>query len=101
MDEIILDCGVFFDIYDIEEELSSAEFLRIVRLLPAYDGALKTSLEVWAKKHEAELTDMQEAVQTAASAPVALSADALKNNPKLGPAPAAGQLAPIFDIREL
>jgi hypothetical protein len=99
MDEIILDCKVFFDIDDIEEELSCAEFLRIVRLLPAYKGALRTSLEAWANEHEAELADMNNTVTSDVATAPAMSAEQFKQDPRLGAAPAAGQLAPIIDVR--
>lgn len=102
MDEIICDCKVFFDIDDVEEELTSVEFLRIVRLLPSYEGALLGAVKAWAKEHEAELEDMQNAVKEASQTErpaLSLSADQLRSNPKLGAAPAAGQGAPIFDVR--
>lgn len=99
MDEIILDCKVFFGVDDIEEELSSAEFLRMVRLLPAYKGAVRSAVEAWANEHEAELEEMKNGEVKAP--PVSLTPDQLRSNPKLGAAPAAGQMAPIFDIREL
>jgi hypothetical protein len=99
MTEIIGDCKVFFDVDDIEEELSCAEFLRIVRLLPRYKGALKASLEAWANEHEAELGDMKNTVTSDVTTPSAMSAEQFKADPRLGPAPSAGQMAPIIDIR--
>lgn len=99
MTEIIGDCKVFFGINDIEEELSCAEFLRIVSILPKYKGALRTSLEAWANEHEAELNDMKDSIKSDVTAPAAMSAEQFKNDPRLGAAPAAGQMAPIIDVR--
>lgn len=96
MTEIVCDCKVFFGVDDIEEELSSAEFLRMVSVLSAYKGAVRAALELWAREHEEELEAMKEAPPTPA---ITLSADQLRSNPRLGPAPAAGQAAPLFDVK--
>lgn len=96
MDEIICDCKVFFGVDDIEEELTSAEFFRIVKALSSYKGAVRAALELWAREHEQELEAMKE---TPPAPAITLSAQELKSNPRLGAAPAAGQAAPLFDVR--
>jgi hypothetical protein len=95
MDDILCDLKVFFDIDDADEELSSTQFFRLVTRLPAYNGAVRRKLEVYAQEHEDELKrDRETAMQPA---PVTLTPDQLRNSPRLGAAPAAGQSAPIFN----
>jgi len=98
MDEIICDCKAFFGIDDIEEELSCAEFVRIVQCLPAYKGAVRSRIESYVREHEEEFTEQSEDTKMPART---LTPEQLKTDPKLGAAPSAGQMAPIFDIREL
>ena len=93
MDDILCDLKVFFDVDNADEELTSVEFFRIVTRLPAYNGAVRRKLELYAKEHEDELSEGPE------MQPITLTPDQLRSNPRLGAAPAAGQSAPIFDAR--
>lgn len=61
--------------------------------LPSYRGAVRQKLEIYAHEHEEELKSMPK------QEPINVTADALRNSPKLGPAPAAGQAAPLFDVQ--
>lgn len=93
MDDILCDLKVFFDVDDAEEELTSVQFFRMVSRLPAYAGAVRSKLELYAQQHEDEL---KEPVN---QQPIMLTPDQLRNNPRLGAAPAAGQMAPLFDAQ--
>lgn len=93
MDDILCDLKVFFDVDDADEELTSIEFFRMVTRLPAYNGAVRRKLEQYAKEHEDEFAEGKNMT------PVTLTPDQLRSNPRLGAAPAAGQMAPVFDAR--
>lgn len=93
MDDILCDLKVFFDIDDAEEELNSVQFYRMVTRLPAYKGAVRLKLELYANEHKEETQAM------ANPKPLTLTPDELRNSARLGAAPGAGQLAPIFDIQ--
>lgn len=100
MDEVLADLKVFFDVEDADEELTSVQFFRLIKMLPSYSGATRTAIEAWSREHEEELKNMQEANKPPI-APITLSAEGLKTNPKLSAAPAAGQLAPLFDVKQV
>ena len=53
------DMKVFFGIDDPDEELSSIEFFRIAERLPAYKGAVRQQMEIYAHDHREELEQMQ------------------------------------------
>jgi hypothetical protein len=93
MEDILCDLRVFFGVDDADEELTSVQFFRMVTRLPAYNGAVRNKLEKYAREHEDELKQGYE------MEPVTLTPDQLRNSPRLGAAPAAGQGAPIFDTR--
>lgn len=95
-EEIATDCKAFFDIDDIEEELTSAEYLRIVKMIPFYKGAVRGRIEVYINEHEAEMSEDKKEVKGPA---LSLTPEQLRSNPKLAAAPAAGQPAPVFDVR--
>lgn len=97
MDDILCDLKVFFNIDDVEEELTSAQFFRMVSRLSAYKGAVRQQIELYAREHEEELKAMRESRST--PAPVTLSADQLRNSVRLGAQPTAGQLAPLFEVQ--
>ena len=95
MDDVLCDLKVFFGIDDVEEELTSVEFFRMVTRLPAYKGAVRSKLEAYARDHEDEIKAATEVTQQ----PITLTPDQLRASPRLGPAPAAGQIAPLFDAQ--
>lgn len=66
--------------------------------LSSYKGAVRAALEAWAREHEGEIEAMKEAPPVP---PITLSAQDLRSNPRLGPAPAAGQAAPLFDVKSV
>lgn len=68
-------------------------------MLPLYDGALKKSLEKWSAEYSEEFKDVESTER--AAPPVTPTIEQLKSDPRLGPAPAAGQMVPIFDIRQV
>lgn len=92
MDDILCDLGSFFDVYDAEEDLTSIEFFRLVTRMPAYKGAVRLRMEIYAHDHQDE-------VEMSGTQPVDITAEQLRNNPRLGAAPAAGQMAPLFNAQ--
>lgn len=92
---MLCDLKVFFDVDDAEEELSSVEFFRMITRLSSYKGALRHQLEVYAREHEDELKPEAKLNQQ----PLTMTPDQLRSSPVLGAAPAAGQAAPIFDVK--
>lgn len=66
----------------------------MVTSLPAYEGSVRRRLEVYAREHEDEFK-----ADNVTQTPVTLTPDQLRSSPKLGAAPGAGQLAPIFDTK--
>lgn len=95
MDEILCDLAVFFGITDADRQLSSAEFFRIIPQLPAYKGAVRLRLEVYAQEHKEEIEEMRKVK----NAPIPVPANSAMPNPAAGPRPELGQAAPLFDVR--
>lgn len=97
MDDILCDLKVFFDIEDAEEELTSAQFFLTTSRLSAYRGALRQQIEIYVREHKDEL----EADSVVNASPISLSPAQLRDNPRLGAAPGAGQAAPLFDVQQV
>lgn len=94
MDDILCDLKVFFDVDDADEELTSVEFFRMVTRVPAYKGAVRRRLEIYAQDHQEEIEAMKQS-----RTPATLTPDQLRSSSALGARPALGQNAPLFDAQ--